>query len=134
MIDNFEEDLKKVGNPFVQSCHFCQVGWIEAYILYARDIPGDGHHFFHAQAFLCRIAANWNAISFTKQSQQPSSSNSDCKLCTAPINIKPKPVTVPWLEVFEEVPHYLQFCNILGTKSNKPQNRNLAHIYISFNC
>ena len=40
---------------------------------------------FYAQGFLCQIAANYNAVSFTKHSLQPSSSNSDCKKLRAPI-------------------------------------------------
>ena len=45
-------------------------------------------------------------ISFTKNSQQRSTSDSDCKLLIAPINLKAMPAmpTAALLETFEEVP------------------------------
>ena len=41
---------------------------------------------------------------FYKKQTTKSTSDSDCKLLIAPINLKPTPVTAALLEVFEEVP------------------------------
>ena len=43
------------------------------------------------------------------RAQPATHSNSDYKLPTAPINLKPTPVTPAWLEVLEEVPIIYDF-------------------------
>lgn len=61
-----------------------------------RYLPGDALviTFFLHRNFFWQTAANTDAISFRTHSQQPSTSNSDCKLLLiAPIYLKPMPAT-----------------------------------------
>ena len=67
------------------------------------------YQIFHAWRFFSQTAANTDAISFIKPNQQPSASESDCNLITAPTNLKPMLVTLARLEVFEEVPIAYEF-------------------------
>ena len=45
-------------------------------------------------AIFTQTVANTDAIYFTKHSQQPSTSNQDCKSHIDPLNLKPMPVTL----------------------------------------
>ena len=50
-----------------------------------------------------QMAHNNNMFEYSAM-QSVQSSNWDCRQSTAPINMKPTPVTAPQLEVFREVP------------------------------
>ena len=86
--------------------YYLEEGILSSFLFKTRDLPGkcSGSHFFHPWRFFRQTAANADEISFTKHCQKPSTSNSDCKLLIAPINLKPTPVTAALLEYFEEVP------------------------------
>ena len=121
--------MKKVGNTFVQSCHFCPVGWVETHILYARNIPGDALAitFFHAQALLSRIA-----MLFLSQSiaSNPQVQTFRLRLQAAYCTNHPKTNTaITWS--FWRDAHCLEFCNILGARSNKLQNQRLACMLVN---